>query len=76
MLETPIMSASELKKLVDQTTASERLFLEHYLAHLRRLEDREYAEEIARRQRQMDKGRKISWKDVKKLHSDLLKQGL
>ena len=67
----PLNESRPAKKLVDGTTARERLFLEHYLAHLRRLEDREYASEIARRQREMDKGKKISWKDVRKQHRDL-----
>jgi len=70
------MSVAELKKLVDKTTPGERLFLERYLAHLRRLEDPQYGKEIARRHREMDKGEKVPWKEVKNLHRELLKQGL
>jgi hypothetical protein len=70
------VSVAELKKLVDKTTPGERLFLEHYLAHLRRLNDPEYTGEIARRQREMDQGKKVPWKEVKKLHRDMLRQGV
>jgi hypothetical protein len=70
------MSVAELRKWVDKITPKERLFLEHYLAHLRRQEDPEYATEIARRQREMDDGKKVRWKDVKKLHREMAKQGL
>jgi hypothetical protein len=68
------MSVAELKRWVDKMTTNERLFLE--LAHVRRREDREYAIELARRQREMDEGKKIRWKDVKKLHREMAKQGL
>jgi hypothetical protein len=70
------MSVADLKKFVDKTSVGERLFLEHYLAHLRRLEDPQYAKEIARRHREMDSGKKVAWKEAKKLHRELLKQGL
>lgn len=61
---------------MDQATPEERLFLEHYLAHLRRLEDPQYAEELARRHREMESGNKVSWKEVKRLHQDMLHDGL
>jgi hypothetical protein len=70
------MSVAELKKWVDKITPEDRLFLEHYLAQLRRQADPEYANEIARRHRDMDEGKKVRWKDVKKLHRQMAKQGL
>ena len=65
------MSAVELKRIVDDATPEERLFLEHYLAHLRRAEDPEYAEELGRRHRDMDAGQKVSWKEGKRLHQEM-----
>ncbi len=70
------MSVAELKSMVDKTTPGERVFLEFYLAHLRRLNDPEYLREITRRNRDMDRGKKIPWKEVKKMHRDMLKQGI
>lgn len=56
------MSVPELKRIVDRATPEERLFLEHYLARLRREQDPEYAEELARRHRETEAGQKVSWK--------------
>ncbi len=62
--------------MVDAATPEERLFLEHYLAHRRRVEDPEYAEELARRHRDIDAGQKVSWKEMKRLHQEMLHDGL
>ena len=70
------MSTTELKAVVDQATPEERIFLEHYLAHLRRSEDPRYAEEIAGRHRDMDAGQKVKWSEVKRIHQDMLNDGL
>jgi hypothetical protein len=70
------MNVAKLKKWVGKITPEDRLFLERYLAQLRRDEDPEYADEIARRQRDMDEGKKVRWKGVKKLHRQMAKQGL
>ena len=61
------MNTTKLKALVDQATPEERLFLRHYLAHVRRENDPEYAAELARRMKDMDEGKKVHWSDVKKL---------
>jgi hypothetical protein len=70
------VSRSELKRLVDGASAEERLLLEHYLAQRRRQEDPQYAEELARRHQEMDAGHKLSWKQLKRLHQQMLDQGL
>lgn len=70
------MSTAELKAVVDKATPEERMFLEHYLAHLRRAEDPRYAEELAGRHRDMDAGQKTKWSEVKRIHNDMLNDGL
>jgi hypothetical protein len=70
------MSTAELKAVVDRASPEERLFLEHYLAQLRRSEDPEYSEELARRHREMDAGTKVRWTEVRRIHQDMLKDGL
>lgn len=70
------MNTTELRAVVDQATPEERLFLSHYLAHIRRENDPEYAAELARRMKEMDEGKKVYWSDVKKLHEALAKLGL
>lgn len=60
------MSTIELKRIVDNATPRERLFLAHYLAHLRRVNDPENAVELSRKMREMDQGTKVRWADVKK----------
>jgi alkylated DNA nucleotide flippase Atl1 len=59
------MSTTELKRVVDEATPEERLFLLHYLAHLRRVGDPKHAAELGRRMKEMDQGKKISWSEVK-----------
>ena len=61
------MSTVDLKRIVNGATPEERLFLEHYLAHLRRTNDAEYAGELSKRMKEMDEGQKTPWSDVKEL---------
>ena len=69
------MSVAELKRVVDDTTPDERLFLEAYLAHLHRRDDPANAADLARRMREMDAG-KSDLGSGRTLHQALLKQGL
>lgn len=59
------MSTAELKRVVDEATPEERLFLMHYLAHLRRVNDPEHARELGKRMKEMDRGKKVRWTEVK-----------
>lgn len=62
------MSTTELKAVVDRASPEERLFLEHYLAQLRRSEDPEYAAELDHRMADMDAGmNSVSWKEAVQL---------
>ncbi|MEK7678271.1 MAG: hypothetical protein AAB676_20770 [Verrucomicrobiota bacterium] len=70
------MSVAELKRVVDDTTPDERLFLEAYLAHLHRRDDPANAADLARRMREMDAGKKVTLARARTLHQALLKQGL
>ena len=60
------MSTTELEAVVDQATQEERLFLQHYLTHLRRVSDPEHAAELGGRVNDMDVGKKVPWSEVKK----------
>jgi hypothetical protein len=66
MRQTSCMSTTELKAVVDKATQEERLFLQHYLAHLRRQSDPDYAAELSQRMKDMDEGKKVPWSEVKK----------
>lgn len=70
------MSVAELKKMVDQTTPEERLFLQAYLDHLARRDDPANAEDLFRRMKEIDSGKKVTLAQARKLHQALLKQGL
>lgn len=70
------MSVAELKRVVDDTTPDERLFLEACLTHLRRRDDPANADDLARRMREMGAGKKVTLTRARKLHQALLKQGL
>ncbi len=70
------MSTVELKQMVDQASVEERLFLEAYLAHLRRVNSPENAADLERRMQDMDGGNKVSLKQAKRLHEALLAEGL
>ena len=65
------MSTGELKQIADKATPEERLFLEHYLAHLRRSNDPANQEDLDLRMREMDEGKKVSWEEVKRRHEEL-----
>ena len=60
------MSTTELKAVVDKASPEERQFLEHYLAHLRRVADPRHAADLTRRMRDMDQGKVLRWPAVRK----------
>ena len=60
------MSTLELKAVVDKASPDERQYLEHYLAHLRRIADPRHAADLTRRMKDMDNGKKVRWSAVQK----------
>ena len=60
------MSTTQLKAVVDKASPDERQFLEHYLAHLRRVADPGHAADLTRRMKDMDDGKKVRWSAVRK----------
>ena len=66
MLHTAPMSTTQLKAVVDKASPDERQFLEHYLAHLRRVADPSCAADLTRRMKDMDEGNKVRWVAVRK----------
>lgn len=60
------MSVMELKRVVDQASEEERIFLAAYLQHVERASDPQNAAELERRLLDMESGKKIDLKDFKK----------
>lgn len=67
----PVMSRNELKALVDRSSSEERLFLSAYLQHLATRDDPAVQAELTSANREIDRGRKVSLKQMKRLHRTL-----
>ena len=61
------MSLAELKRFADDISPDERLFLEHYLAHLRRIHDPENGVELDRRWDEMQEGKEVTLEEAIRL---------
>jgi hypothetical protein len=70
------MSSAELIETADSLTADQRIFLAAYLKHLGRKNDRAYQAELSRLNREIEDGKRISFKQAKRLHQQLKAQGL
>jgi len=70
------MSATELIETANSLRADQRIFLAAYLKHLGRKNDPAYQVELARLNREIDDGKKISFEQAKRLHQELKAQGL
>jgi hypothetical protein len=57
-------------------SADQRAFLTAYLKHLGRVNDPAYQAELGRLNQEIDDGKKISFKQAKRLHEELKAQGL
>ncbi len=63
---SPHMNATEWKALADNASPEERIFLKNYLAQLRRAEDPQYAETLAKRHRDMNAGQRVKRSKAKR----------
>ncbi len=70
------MSATDLKKIVDESTPKERQFLRAYLAETYPEDDTFDPAELDRRMKEMDAGQVVRWDDLVKAHEDLKAKGL
>ena len=70
------VSSTELIETANALTANERIFLAAYLKHLGRKDDPAYQAQLGRLNREIDDGKKISFKQAKRLHQKLKAQGL
>ncbi len=68
------MSSAELKRIADQLSPEERLFLAAYLKHLARRDDPAYQAELTRLNREIDRGKKYSLEQVKRINERLKKR--
>jgi hypothetical protein len=69
------MSFAEVKQEIIKMTPQERDELAAYLFHVRRRDDPEWRAELAKRNQEMDAGRKASEEEVLRVHEELKEQG-
>ena len=70
------MSSAELKSLVDRSSAEERIFLAAYLRHVSTRDDASLQDELAGAHREVEAGKKVGLRQLKRLHQTLAKTGL
>lgn len=70
------MSRTELKAIVDRSSAEERLFLSAYLHHLAARDNPAFQEELSHAHREIEQGQKVGLRQLKQLHRTLVKTGL
>ncbi len=70
------MSRTELTALVDRSSTEERLFLAAYLRHVSTQDDPGLHAELAGAHREIEGGKKIGLRQLKRLHQTLAKTGL
>ena len=74
--ESPLVSRTELKSIVDRSSAEDRLFLSAYLQHLGARDDAAVKRELDETHREIERGKKVSLSQLKRLHSTLARAGL
>jgi hypothetical protein len=70
------MSVAQLKKIIDQTTTEERLFLRTYLSEAFPEDESVDAGRLDQRMKEMDTGRGVAWEEMLKQHGELKAKGL
>lgn len=70
------MSRTELQSVVDRSSTEERLFLAAYLRHLSTQNDPNLQAELAGAHREIEGGKKVGLRQLKRLHQTLAKTGL
>jgi hypothetical protein len=70
------MGLIEVKRLVDQMSQEERLFLSAYLHHRLRAEDPANRADLEERMRQVEAGNKLTLEQAWHLHEKLEAEGL
>jgi hypothetical protein len=71
-----LMSLAEAKRIVDEMSLEERLFLAAYLHHRLRADDPANRADLEERMRQVDAGNKVTLEQAWRLHSTLENEGL
>ena len=61
------MTVAQIKKSINTLDEDDRLYLLHYLKHLTRVDTEANRQELARRHKEMEGGRKVSLKQLKRL---------
>ena len=65
------MSIAELKKIVDETSGDQRVFLAAYLRHVERRDDLAHRENLDRLCEEATSGQRYSLERARELHSKL-----
>jgi hypothetical protein len=70
------MTVTEIQSGIEQSTAEERAYLAAFLKHLARRDDPAYRSELTRLNEEIDRGKKFSLAQAKRLHETLKAEGL
>ena len=70
------MARVELQSLVDRSSAEGRLFLAAYLRHVSTQDDAALQSELAGAHREIEGGKKVGLRQLKRRHQTLAKTGL
>jgi hypothetical protein len=70
------MTVAEIKEGIEKSSAEDRAFLAAFIKHLARKDDPAYRTELTRLNEEIDRGKKYSLAQVKRLHQTLKTEGL
>ena len=70
------MTVAEIKTGIEQSSPEERAYLAAFLKHLERKDDSAYRSELTRLNAEIERGKKFSLAQVKRLHETLKAEGL
>jgi hypothetical protein len=70
------MTVMEIKSGIEQSSTEERAYLAAFLKHLARKDDPAYRSELTRLNQEIDRGKKFSLAQAKRLHETLKAEGL
>jgi hypothetical protein len=70
------VTVAEIKSSIEKSTAEERAYLAAFIKHLARKDDAAYRSELTHLNGEIDRGKKYSLAQLKRLHKTLNVEGL
>ena len=70
------MTVTEIQSGIEQSSAQDRAYLAAFLKHLARRDDPAYRSDLTRLNEEIDRGKKFSLAQAKRLHETLQVEGL